>query len=167
MDNIKGKVMHVGVAEWKTGKAPDALRTTLGSCVGIVLYSADKKIGGVAHILLGDAPVGKIVHRGKYARPALESLLADLAKLDIKPGMLTARIFGGGSMFEAVHSRVLQSIGPDNVRAATEAVKAHNIPVVAEDTGGTTGRTITLNLEDGSVLMRAGTREKYFYRVAV
>lgn len=167
MDNIKGKILHIGVAEWKVAKAPDALRTTLGSCVGIVLYSAEKKIGGVAHILLGEPPAGKIVHRGKYARPAVDSLLADLAKLDIKPAALTARLFGGASMFEAVHSQFLQNIGADNVKAAKAAIEAYKIPLLLEDTGGSSGRTITLNLEDGSVFMRAGSREKYFYRTAV
>jgi len=167
VDNIKGKILHIGVAEWKTAKAPDALRTTLGSCVGIVLYSTEKKIGGVAHILLGEAPAGKIVHRGKYARPAMDSLMADLAKMDLKPSMLTARIFGGASMFEAIHSQFLQNIGTDNLKAARAAVEAHKIPILLEDTGGSAGRTITLNMEDGSVFMRAGSREKYFYRTAV
>lgn len=167
LDNIKGKILHIGVAEWKTAKAPDALRTTLGSCVGIVLYSVEKKIGGIAHILLGEPPAGKIVHRGKYARPAMDSLIADLAKFDVKPGMLTARVFGGASMFEAVHSHFLQNIGTDNVKAVRAAVEAYKIPILLEETGGNAGRTITLNMEDGSVFMRAGSREKYFYRTAV
>lgn len=167
MENIKGKILHIGVAEWKTAKAPDGLRTTLGSCVGIVLYSAEKKAGGIAHILLGEPPAGKIVHRGKYARTALDGLMADLAKMDLKPAALTARVFGGASMFESIHSHFLQNIGTDNVKAVRAALEAYKIPILLEDTGGSAGRTITLNLEDGSVFMRAGSREKYFYRTAV
>ncbi|MCE9600064.1 MAG: chemotaxis protein CheD [Spirochaetia bacterium] len=167
LENIKGRIIHVGVAEWKTARASDGLRTTLGSCVGVALYSVEKKCGGIAHVLLAEAPSGKIVHRGKYARPAIDSLIEELGKMDVKPGMLTARVFGGASMFESVHSTFLLNIGSDNIKAVKDAVAMHKIPVLAEDVGGHTGRTITLNMEDGSILMRAGTKEKYFYRTAV
>jgi len=167
LENIKGKLLHVGVAEWKSARAPDGLRTTLGSCVGVAFYSAEKKIGGIAHVLLAEPPGGKIINRGKYARPAVDSLIEELTRLEVKIPTLTARIFGGASMFDSVNSTFLQNIGPDNVKAVKEAVLFHKIPVLAEDVGGNTGRTITLSLEDGSIFLRAGTREKYFYRTAV
>ena len=69
-------MIHLGVAEWKAAKSPDAIRTTLGSCVGIVLYSAKKKVGGLSHVLLADPPAGRIVQRGKYARTAVDMLLS-------------------------------------------------------------------------------------------
>jgi chemotaxis protein CheD len=158
-------VINVGVAEWKTASNPDALRTTLGSCVGIILYSSKKKAGGLAHILLGEAPGGKIVKRGKYARPAIESLFSELArKYELSAGDLTARIFGGASMFETINSKFLQSIGVENVNVARETLNELKIPVIAEEVGGTAGRTVTLFLDDGRVLLRSNGKEKFLYK---
>ncbi|MBI3394908.1 MAG: chemotaxis protein CheD [Spirochaetia bacterium] len=132
----RGNLIHVGVAEWKTADEPDALWTTLGSCVGIVLYSTKKKTGGLAHVLLGESPSGKIVHRGKYARPAVEGLAAEVEKRGVARSELSARIFGGASMFDSVHSAFMNQIGSDNVQAVKSALSALGIPIIAEDTGG-------------------------------
>ncbi len=158
-------MINVGVAEWKIGGTPDALRTTLGSCVGIVLYSAKHRVGGLSHVLLGEAPGGKIINRGKYARPAVESLFTEICKAHaVQASDLTARIFGGASMFESIHSAFLQNIGTENVRVARETLNALKVPVILEDVGGSAGRTITFFLDDGRVLMRANGKEKYIYK---
>ena len=157
-------MIHLGVAEWKAAKSPDAIRTTLGSCVGIVLYSAKKKIGGVSHVLLADPPAGRIVQRVKYARTAIDMLLADLQKLGIEASELSARIFGGASMFDAMNSAFFNNIGQSNVTATRETLEARKIPIVEEDVGGNLGRTITLYLDDGRVLLRANGQERYLYK---
>lgn len=166
LDTLKGKLINVGVAEWKSAKDPAVLRTTLGSCVGIVLYAQKKKAGGLAHILLGEAPSGKIVNRGKYARPAIEGLVTELKKeFNVEPEDMTARLFGGASMFESIHSSFLQNIGMENVKAARETLERLKIPVTFEDVGGSAGRTISIYLEDGKVLLRMNGKEKFIYKV--
>lgn len=158
-------MINVGVAEWKTASNPDALRTTLGSCVGIILYSSKKKVGGLAHVLLGEAPGGKIIKRGKYARPAIESLYHELEKkFELQAEELTARLFGGASMFKTIHSKFLQNIGAENVNIARETLNELKIPIIAEDVGGTAGRTVTLFLNDGKILLRANGKEKFLYK---
>lgn len=155
--------IHVGVSEWKVAKSPAKLRTTLGSCVGVVLYDKTKKIGGICHALLDEPPQGKIVNRGKYARTAIEELIKDLEKLGASKKNLTARIFGGASMFQNT-SNFFQNIGEKNVKVSREVLESHQIPIVFEDTGGNHGRTITLFLDDGRILLRSGTVEKYIYK---
>lgn len=157
-------MIHVGVAEWRAAKNPDALRTTLGSCVGIALYSSKKKMGGVAHILLGEPPRGKIISKGKYAHTALEALTLDIKRLGVEASDLTARIFGGASMFESNNYSFLQNIGTDNVTAVRTSLKKLNINIVAEEVGGSLGRTITMFMEDGRILLKSGGKEKYIYK---
>ncbi|MEQ8353618.1 MAG: chemotaxis protein CheD [Leptospiraceae bacterium] len=157
-------MIHLGVAEWKAAKSPDAIRTTLGSCVGIVLYSAKKKVGGVSHVLLAEPPAGRIIQRGKYARTAIDMLLADLQKLGAEPTDLSARIFGGASMFDALHSSFFNNIGQSNVSATRETLEARKISILEEDVGGNLGRTITLYLDDGRILLRANGQERYLYK---
>ena len=153
----------MGVAEWKTARNPDALRTTLGSCVGIVLYNQEEKIGGLAHVLLAEPPAGQIANKGKYASLAVDALAADLKKVggDIP---YKARLFGGASMFDTFHSRFLQNIGDDNVKVSREVLAKLNIPVIMEDVGGTLGRSITVYMDDGRVLLRTNGKEKYVYK---
>ena len=132
--------------------------------MGIVLYSAKKKLGGVSHILLADPPSGRIIQRGKYARTAIDMLLADIQKLGAEPADLSARIFGGASMFDAMNSTFFNNIGQSNVAATRETLEARKIPIVEEDVGGNLGRTITLYLDDGRVLLRANGQERYLYK---
>ncbi len=157
-------LIHVGVSEWKVGKSPAVLRTTLGSCVGVVLYDKTQKVGGICHALLDEPPMGKIVNRGKYAKTAIEELLKSLEKMGVQKKNLTARIFGGASMLSQNKKNFFQNIGEKNVKAAREALENHEIPIVYEDTGGHMGKTITFYLDDGRILLRSGTNEKYIYK---
>ncbi len=150
----------MGVAEWKVARAPGQLRTTLGSCVGVVLYSARHQAGGLAHILLGDPPAGKIVHRGKYARTAVESLVNDLSRLNIQPADLEATLVGGASLFDTLHTPFLNQIGPGNINATRTTLDRMRIRIVREDVGGKTGRTITVDLNNGNIELRMGGERK-------
>ena len=157
-------MIHVGVAEWHTARSPDALRTTLGSCVGIVLYDINAKIGGVAHVLLSEPPTGKIVNKGKYAKTAIEALIKDLQKQGTD-NSYKARIFGGASMFDSFHSSFLNDIGEKNVTAVKKVLNEQNIPLIVEEVGGNAGRSITVYMDDGRILLRENGKEKYIYKV--
>lgn len=158
-------IIHVGVSEWKSAKSPAILRTTLGSCVGVVLYDKTTKIGGISHSLLDEPPSGKIVNRGKYAKTAIEELIKELEKQGVSKKNLTAKIFGGASMFQNNSSNVFQNIGERNVMTARAVLEKNEIPILYEDVFGHNGRTITFFLEDGRILLRSGVNEKYIYKV--
>jgi chemotaxis protein CheD len=164
MKTIEDTVIHVGVSEWKVAKSPAKLRTTLGSCVGIVLYDKTQKIGGICHALLDEPPSGKIINRGKYAKTAIEELIKELEKNGVNKKNLTAKIFGGASMFQNNANNIFQNIGERNVKAAREVLQKYEIPILYEDVGGHNGRTITFFLEDGRILLRSGATEKYIYK---
>ena len=63
------RIINVGIAEIQIAKNPGILRTTLGSCIGIVLYQPENRIGAISHIMLSHDPVGKdkLKNPGKYA----------------------------------------------------------------------------------------------------
>lgn len=161
------KILNVGIAEIKTGKSPYVLRTTLGSCIGVVLYQPDLKIGGIAHIMLAQDSLGrdKLKNPGKYAETALPKLLELMNKEGCKPGSYSARIFGGASMFKNIHSNFLQHIGEDNIQYVKKFLKDMNITVLVDDTGGHEGRTISLYMDDGRILLKKAGIEKFLYRV--
>ena len=153
-------IIHVGVGEWKIATTNGVLRTTLGSCVGVVLYSQKSRTGGIAHVLLASPPSGKIANKGKYAGTAIEMMLFDLKKAGVEPEEIVAAIFGGASMFRFEAQSYMKNIGADNVRVVKETLDSKKIPVVFEDTGGTEGRTVSLHVDDGAVTLRIRENEK-------
>lgn len=57
-------------------------------------------------------------------------------------------------MFSFNSKSNILKIGERNTIATKEKLKELKIPIVSEDTGGNYGRTIELNAEDGSLLVK-------------
>lgn len=161
------KLINVGIADLQGGQSPSVIRTTLGSCIGVVLYAPDKKIGAMAHIMLSKDPSGKdaVKNPHKYAETALPELVKKMTELGCNKGEYQARLFGGASMFKGMNSSFLQNIGDLNVSTAKEFLEKEKIPLLVEDVGGNEGRTISLYLDDGRILLKKGGFEKYLYKV--
>jgi chemotaxis protein CheD len=134
-----------------TRERPVALKTTLGSCVGIILADRRNEVYGLAHVMLPEKAPGDQT-LGKYADsavPAMVSLMEQRA--GGAEGKLEAFLVGGASMFEAVG---MSDIGNRNVRAAHHAVRKANIPVVFDDTGGNCGRTVLFDCQSGQLAVK-------------
>ena len=160
LEQAGGDIITVGVAEWQVARSPGVIRTTLGSCVGVVLYASQFQAGGMAHILLGEPPPGKIIHRGKYARTAIEGLVNELGRLGVASTDLEAAIIGGASLFDGLDTPFLNRIGPGNIDAARAALPKMKINIKRAEVGGKSGRTISLYLDDGRIELRTGSETR-------
>ena len=150
-----GTTIVVGMADLKVAKFPDALTTLgLGSCCGITLYDKMKKIGGLAHIMLPSIKGFEGQTVMKFADSAIVELVNQLTRLGASRGALVAKVAGGAHMFGSAAANNMLKIGERNAAASLAILKLLNIPVVANDTGGTHGRTIVLNLDDGGLMIR-------------
>jgi chemotaxis protein CheD len=129
-----------------------SLKTILGSCVGVIVRDPDRRVSGLAHIML---PVRRRDDEatGKYADSAIPALLARLATSGGRMGSLQALLIGGAQMFPMGNSAI-GSIGDLNVEAARKALQEKKIPIVFEDTGGKAGRTVTFDNVTGKVLVK-------------
>ncbi|MGB7212692.1 MAG: chemotaxis protein CheD [Gemmatimonadales bacterium] len=154
----------VKVAELRVGGAEAELVTLgLGSCVAIILHDAETKVGGMAHVML---PSKSLSHRGaaqaaKFPETAVPALIEAMAALGAQPRRMTARLVGGASMFAALTPLGAVQMGERNVVASRHALANVGIPIIAEATGGTAGRSVQLRVADGSVSVRTladGTR---------
>lgn len=141
-------VVKVGIAQMDVVKEPNTIRTSgLGSCVGVVLYDETKKIAGLVHIMLPDSSLGKTstINEAKFADTGIEALI-DMLKLEgAQTFRLKAKIAGGAQMFKFTSDIDSMRIGPRNVDAVKNELRKKGIPIVAEDTGGNSGRTIEFN----------------------
>lgn len=151
------RVIKVGMADLKVIAGNGVLVTLgLGSCVGIALYDRTTRTAGLAHIML---PSSKLIkhnqNKAKFADTAVEYLLELMMKMNAQREWITAKIAGGAQMFsfKGSTSEIL-NIGERNVQATIEVLRQHDIPIVAQDTGGNYGRTIELHAANGILVVK-------------
>ncbi|KGR80332.1 chemotaxis protein CheD [Ureibacillus manganicus] len=151
------QVVKVGIAQLDIVKSPDTIRTSgLGSCVGVVLYDETKRIAGLVHVMLPDSSLGKTstLNVAKFADTGIEALINKLKSEGVQPFRLKAKIAGGAQMFQFTTDKDTMRIGPRNVEAVKLELKKYGIPLVAEDTGGNSGRTIEFNPDTSKLNIR-------------
>lgn len=150
------KEIKVGIADYKISKAPNRIITLgLGSCVGICIYDRFSDIGGLAHIMLPDSSqFRKTTKKEKFADLAIPKMVQELlGKRTYKRG-LVAKIAGGASMFQFSDKSLTIDIGNRNIIAVHKILQQLQIPILAEDVGGNSGRTMILDLEDKIVQIK-------------
>jgi chemotaxis protein CheD len=145
-------MISVPIGRWAVAAAPTTIRTLLGSCAGVVLHDRLGKLGGLAHIVLPDSR-GDTEHPGKYADTAIPKLIEDLERLAGRKicSRLTAKIFGGASMFQSTPSI---EIGRMNKLAVEQILAKLGVPVIGSDMGGETGRRLTFHIISGVVAVK-------------
>lgn len=161
-----GSVTKVDVAQFRVGQAPMQMMTmALGSCLGIVLYDASTGIGALAHAM---HPRRELVknngNRAKFVDTVIPAMIERMLQWGARRERIVAKIFGGARMFDAFKGcRGLMQIGDENIVAAREILAELAIPIATEAVGGASGRTITFDVSNGSVLVRYvnGTEETY------
>jgi chemotaxis protein CheD len=152
MTESGANTVTVRMAEMDVVKDSWRLKTILGSCVGIILRDPDRRVSGLAHIML------PAKHRddgstGKYADTAIPALLARLGASGGRRASLQALIIGGAQMFPMGNVK-LASIGDQNVEAARKILAESRIPIIFEDIGGTAGRTVVFDNATGEVSVK-------------
>ena len=132
----------------------------LGSCIGLTLWDAFTRRGGMAHIMLpspAETRLGGLANRfASVAVPRLAELVAGRSTRV----RLVAKMAGGSTMFGGDSG--MASIGTRNAEAVKHELSLLRIPLVAEDLGGTHARTMELYLDTGLVVVRSyryGIRE--------
>ncbi len=145
-------IVTVGVGDLKIGKSPKIIKTSLGSCMGVVLYDSINKIGGLLHLMLPkrNDRDGKLSKYADTGIPLLVDLMVNQANSNRK--VLTAKIFGGAKMFNV--NSALFDIGKLNAAETKRILEKMNIRIVAIKTGGRKGLQISLDTKTGIVRTR-------------
>ncbi|BDG48027.1 chemoreceptor glutamine deamidase CheD [Parageobacillus sp. KH3-4] len=142
-------VVKVGIADMNVVHAPNLIRTSgLGSCVGVVIFDHLKEVAGLAHVMLPDSSMARseAINVAKYADTAVEALIRLVVRAGGRREMLKAKMAGGAQMFSfSSKSTDAMRIGERNVEALRQQLNRFHIPIVAEDVGGSSGRTIEFN----------------------
>ena len=146
----------IGIAEKVISRSPDKLVTLgLGSCVGLILFDPVKKVGGLVHIMLPNAPGGTAeFNRFKFADTAIDDMIKLVVQAGASRHQLQAKLTGGAHMFNNAYNSDVMGIGKRNVDVCQKVLKENRIPVTAQDTGGTSGRSIEFCCETNMLQIR-------------
>lgn len=146
----------VGVGDLAVASSPDVILSTyaLGSCLGLVAYDAEARVGGLLHFMLPDstiAPAKAARQPALFADTGVALLLRTLSGLRAKPARLRLFVAGGACM---VAGEDPFRIGERNVRAALALLAAAGCPPPQADTGGFLNRALHLEMNSGHVTTR-------------
>ncbi|MDA2921776.1 chemotaxis protein CheD [Patescibacteria group bacterium AH-259-L07] len=160
------KIININMGEMAVGHNDTRIKTgSIGSCVVVVLYDGEAKVGGMAHAMLPTRKERKtdVVSEAranininvaeavaKYVDESVDRLVKEIEKIGGKKERLKAKLIGGSSMFRVL-SGDKHGIGYQNIEAAKRRLQELGIPIKSEETGGTVGRLAELNLENGLV----------------
>ena len=150
------KEITVGISDLQFAEYPIKLITFgLGSCVAITLYAADIKAGFMAHAMLPAVYEGhQIITPGKFADTAVDYMVYEMSLKGILPSGMVAKIAGGADMFSGQIYGKGRRIGSRNIFSARRSLESFGIPLVAQDVGGTVGRTVEFTTETGLLTVR-------------
>jgi chemotaxis protein CheD len=146
----------IGIGEYVVTDDPGATIVThaLGSCVAVCLWDPEARIGAMLHYLLPEAklnPERAQRQPGAFADTGIPLLFKaayerGLSKRRCRVHLLGGANIGGGGL----------DIGRRNTLAAKRLLWQNGVFVHGEALGGTTVRTVTLSVVDGSVQVSCG-----------
>lgn len=125
------------------------IKTILGSCVSVVFWDPQTRVGGLCHYLLPEPTPGS-VPSARYGSFAIPELLDRMLELGAQREHIQAKIYGGGNVVNHLN-RLDGNIGDRNIEEAHSQLKKLKIPLVEDNTGGNKGRFIAVDTNNFAV----------------
>lgn len=145
------------------GKENTVLRTFVGSCIAICIYDEEKKIGGMAHVMLPKNNTGNTTkgtkQEGKFADEAIDVLIEKLKEIspDLK---LKSKMAGGAKIFAHESESGSLNIGNKNIIGIRLILQGKKIPLVSQLVGARNGRWVTFHCDSQKVIVKEKEGEK-------
>jgi chemotaxis protein CheD len=126
----------------------------LGSCIGVVAYDPGAKVGGILHMMLPDSSISPDkakVQPAMFADTGLPLFFRSLTGLKADRSRLRVIVTGGACVL-ASHDNF--KIGERNTKATLDFLAANGFRVRQQVTGGTTNRTVHLEIATGDMILK-------------
>lgn len=151
-------VRRVGVADAAVTADGAVLSTSgLGSCLAVCLYHDGAGVAGLAHVMLPEAPEAP-ENATKYTDSGIATLLERMQTAGVPSDGVVAKLAGGSAMFGFDSQE--HPIGERNVETARTVLERRGVPVVAEDVGGDSGRSVRFHGATGELVVRSASAER-------
>lgn len=143
-------------------KENKVLQAFLGTCVGVALYDATNKVGGLIHILLPEpVSTGETPFPEKYATTGFPLFLQALYDAGASKKTLKAVIAGGALMGPLDERDLSLDIGGRSVDIVRYLLDLESIPIEKSETGGFFTCCLNLNLETGDIEIKPAGYDRY------
>ncbi len=149
------------VGDMKVGRSDDILVThALGSCLGLMIYDPDAKVGGLLHAML---PLSKINPQKAEANPfmfvdtGVPRLFRSVYELGGKKNRMIVKAAGCG---RPLSNNEMFKIGERNYIVLKKMLWKNNVLLESEDIGGTASRTVHFELSSGRVIISSNSQKQ-------
>ncbi|MFH1799389.1 MAG: chemotaxis protein CheD [Candidatus Omnitrophota bacterium] len=146
------KFIDVDTGEVKVTSEPVMLRAmAIGSCVVVVAFDRDKKIGGLAHIMLpGRSPRTGSKDKTKYTEDAIDELFEKSKNLGAKIDDMEIGLAGGADLLSG------NKIGETIIDSILCYLKSLGIMPKRQRLGGCQRRSVSLDIDSGKIIYTEG-----------
>ncbi len=154
-------VLTIGVGEWSvSNKVEDILKTyALGSCVAVVIYDRALRIAGMVHVALPESsmdPARAAALPGYFADSGVPVMIEEMKRLGAVKGNVWVKLAGGATIMDP---QGFFDIGKRNILAVKRMLWRSSLGPIAEDTGGTMSRTVSVAVLDGGTSITSANRQ--------
>jgi chemotaxis protein CheD len=153
----------VGVSDMKVTNDTEAVLVTysLGSCIGIAIYDAVARVGGLLHYMLPESSLDQEKARKNpcmFADTGIPNLFKAAYTLGAKKQRMKVIVVGGSQILD---QKGFFNIGKRNDFAVRKMFHKNNVVIDYKDVGGIVNRTIRLAVKNGDVRIKvSGKGEK-------
>ncbi|HEX3135878.1 MAG TPA: chemotaxis protein CheD [Planctomycetota bacterium] len=150
----------IGVLEARRAERGLIITHALGSCLGIVVYDHQAKVGAMLHAQL---PLGQLNAEMARLSPArfvdlgLPLLFQAAVDLGANRRLLRVTVAGAANMIATTND--LFNIATRNLTVMRKFFWQQGILLAGEDTGGTSPRTMSLRFETGETVIESQGRK--------
>jgi chemotaxis protein CheD len=154
----------VGVADMKISSSPgdEIITFALGSCLGITVYDPVAHVGAMVHVMLPSSsidPVKAAANPCMFVDTGVKNLFLESYKVGAQRNRLIV-LAAGGACANGLEQDDYFQIGKRNVTVLRSLLWKNGIILKNCDFGGNLARTMSLDVNNGQVLIRInGTTE--------
>jgi chemotaxis protein CheD len=130
---------------------PPSLYTLLGSCVCVVWWHPERRIGAMSHVIL-PGRCKRTESRAldaRYADEVMPLLVREMLQAGTRPPQFQVYVVGGSNMYPSAQAGA--SVGARNIDAVRAGLRHAGFSVRAEHVGSTHHRKVELDLTSGVV----------------
>lgn len=151
----------VGVGDCQVTNDPEAVLVTyaLGSCIAVVIHDPVSRVGGLLHFMLPESSLDRAKAQDRpymFADTGVPLLFHNAYELGAKKPRIVVAVLGGAQIVGGAESL---NIGKRNHLALRKLFWKAGVMVRHEDVGGTSSRTVRLEVSSGRVFLRQGSTE--------
>lgn len=164
MNSINRTSYYLKPAEFCFTSEPAIIKTTLGSCLTITMYSRKTGAAAACHAVLPackeencSCDVDSCRQKYKYVECVIPEMLRRFRQLGVSPDEIEIKMFGGADLLifrKGCRSWENQRVGRKNILKAREMTHYYDLTLSGTDVGGTLGRKLYFDTETGHVWLK-------------